>query len=127
MTEDEKRRAGVLFFPGDPELKEIKRRTHNLNLDYNATYEDEVEKRAAILAEILGDLGEGETYRISVGNGVWIGAHATVLNNIGIGDGSVIAACACVRRDVPADTMVAGVPARVIKELEDLATDAQKE
>ena len=71
--------------------------------------------------------GEGETYRISVGNGVWIGAHATVLNNIGIGDGSVIAACACVRRDVPADTMVAGVPARVIKELEDLATDAQKE
>ena len=48
MTEDEKRRAGVLFFPGDPELKEIKRRTHNLNLDYNATYEDEVEKRAAI-------------------------------------------------------------------------------
>ena len=42
MTEDEKRRAGVLFFPGDPELKEIKRRTHNLNLDYNATYEDEI-------------------------------------------------------------------------------------
>lgn len=71
--------------------------------------------------------GEGETYRISVGNGVWIGAHATVLNNTGIGDGSVIAACACVRRNVPADTMVAGVPARVIKELEDLATNAQKE
>lgn len=63
MTEDEKRRAGVLFFPGDPELKEIKRRTHNLNLDYNATYEDEVEKRAAILAEILGDLGEGSFFR----------------------------------------------------------------
>ena len=67
--------------------------------------------------------GEGETYRISVGNGVWIGAHATVLNNTGIGDGSVIAACACVRRDVPADTMVAGVPARVIKELEDLGIE----
>ena len=63
MTEDEKRRAGVLFFPGDPELKEIKRRTHNLNLDYNATYEDEVEKRAAILAEILGDLGEGSFFQ----------------------------------------------------------------
>ena len=63
MTEDEKRRAGVLFFPGDPELKEIKRRTHNLNLDYNATYEDEVEKRAAILAEILGNLGEGSFFQ----------------------------------------------------------------
>ena len=45
------------------------------------------------------------------------------MNNIGIGDGSVIAACACVRRDVPADTMVAGVPARVIKELEDLGIE----
>ena len=74
-----------------------------------------------------GARARGRHTAFSVGNGVWIGAHATVLNNIGIGDGSVIAACACVRRDVPADTMVAGVPARVIKELEDLATDAQKE
>ena len=58
MTEDEKRRAGVLFFPGDPELKEIKRRTHNLNLDYNATYEDEVEKRAAIKSVDIGKQAE---------------------------------------------------------------------
>lgn len=39
----------------------------------------------------------------------------------------MIAACACVSKDVPADTMVAGVPAKVMKELEDFAAVAQKE
>ena len=59
MTEAEKLRAGLLFAPGDPELKAMKLRTHKLNLDYNQTYEDETEKRTAILKEILGDMGEG--------------------------------------------------------------------
>lgn len=59
MREEEKILAGVMFCPGDPELKAIKLRTHNLNLDYNRTYEDETEKRAEILSQILGDLGEG--------------------------------------------------------------------
>lgn len=57
--EEEKIDAGVLFFPGDPELKAIKLRTHNLSVDYNKTHEDEVEKRAAILSDIFGELGEG--------------------------------------------------------------------
>ena len=40
MTEDEKRRAGVLFFPGDPELKEIKRHQAPLQtLQKNASVE----------------------------------------------------------------------------------------
>ena len=38
--------------------------------------------------------GEGETYRITVGDGVWIGARATLMKDITIGDGAVIAACA---------------------------------
>ncbi len=59
MREEEKIRAGILFCPGDPELKAMKLRTHRLNNDYNATYEDETEKRAAILREIIGELGEG--------------------------------------------------------------------
>ncbi len=58
MNEEEKIKAGILFCPADPELKALKLKTHNLNNDYNATYEDETEKRAAILAEILGELGE---------------------------------------------------------------------
>lgn len=59
MREEEKIKAGILFCPGDPELKAIKKRTHNLNVDYNKTYEDETEKRAAILCEMVGELGEG--------------------------------------------------------------------
>lgn len=59
MREEEKIRAGILFDPLDPELRAIKLKTHNLNVDYNHTYEDETEKRAAILAEILGAAGSG--------------------------------------------------------------------
>nr|WP_302593282.1 sugar O-acetyltransferase [uncultured Acetatifactor sp.] len=59
MREEEKIKAGILFCPGDLELRAIKRKTHNLNVDYNSTHEDETEKRAAILKEIIGEFGEG--------------------------------------------------------------------
>lgn len=59
MYEEEKIQAGILFCPADPQLKAIKRKTHNLNVDYNSTHEDEFQKRAAILSEIIGSLGEG--------------------------------------------------------------------
>ncbi len=71
--------------------------------------------------------GTGEKYAITVGRGVWIGARAVVLGNTCIGDGSVVAACACVVKDVPANTLAAGVPAKVIKEFKDLVSDAQEE
>lgn len=51
---------------------------------------------------------------IRIGEGVWIGAHATVLKGVTIGRGAVIAAGAVVTRDVPEGAIVAGVPARVI-------------
>ena len=59
MREEEKIKAGILFAPGDPELRAMKLKAHKLSQDYSRTYEDETEKRAAILAELLGDLGEG--------------------------------------------------------------------
>lgn len=59
MREEEKIAAGILFSPADSELKAIKLKTHNLNVDYNSTHEDETEKRAAILSEIIGEFGEG--------------------------------------------------------------------
>lgn len=59
MTEEEKIDAGVLFWPDAPELAAIKRRTHELNVDYNMTHEGETEKRQAILRQILGRMGEG--------------------------------------------------------------------
>lgn len=62
--------------------------------------------------------GCGEQYTIEIGNGVWIGARSTLVNNISIGDGAVIAACACVNKSVGCDLLVGGVPARTIKVLE---------
>jgi hypothetical protein len=71
--------------------------------------------------------GSGGSYTITVGSGVWIGARSTVLRDTVIADGSVVAACACVIGDVPADTLVAGVPARVMKEFGDRATETDQE
>lgn len=58
MTAEERIFAGQLFAPSDPELVAIKLRTHNLNIDYNATYEHESEKRAELLSRMLGGLGQ---------------------------------------------------------------------
>ena len=60
---------------------------------------------------------------IVIGKKVWIGAHATVLQGVTVGDNAVIAAGAVVTRDVPSNTVVAGVPARIVKTIE---LDAQE-
>lgn len=52
---------------------------------------------------------------IVIGKGVWIGAHVTILPGVTVGDNAIIAAGAVVTKDVPADVIVGGVPAKVIK------------
>lgn len=59
---------------------------------------------------------------IRVGNDVWIGARATILSGITIGDGAIVAAGATVVEDVPPYTIVGGTPARVIKQRFDAET-----
>lgn len=59
MTQEEKKIfAGVLFCPADPALKEIKHRTHDMNIQYNQTSESEEEKRNLLLSQMLGAFGE---------------------------------------------------------------------
>ena len=50
-----------------------------------------------------------------IGNDVWIGSRATVLQGVKVGNGAIIAAGAVVTKDVPAYAIVGGVPAKIIK------------
>ena len=61
------------------------------------------------------DVGIEEYQKIIIGNDVWIGTRATIMDGVNIGHGAVIAANAVVTKDVPPYAVVAGVPARIIK------------
>ncbi len=49
-----------------------------------------------------------------IGRDVWIGAHATILGGVTVGDGCVVGAGAVVSRDLPPGAIAVGVPARVV-------------
>lgn len=55
---------------------------------------------------------------IRIGNDVWLGANVTVLPGVTIGNNVVIGAGAVVTKDIPDNSLAVGVPAKVIKELE---------
>ena len=52
---------------------------------------------------------------IHIGKRVWIGSNATILPGVTIGDGAIVAAGAVVTKDVPENTIVSGVPAKVMR------------
>lgn len=58
---------------------------------------------------------------IVIGKGVWIGAGAVITAGVKIGDNAVVAAGAVVTKDVPADSVVGGVPAKFIKTIDKAA------
>ena len=60
---------------------------------------------------------------IRIGKNVWIGSNAVILPGVTSGDGAVIAAGAAVTKDVPENSVVGGVPARVLRTIQ---TQAQE-
>jgi acetyltransferase-like isoleucine patch superfamily enzyme len=52
---------------------------------------------------------------VEVGSNVWIGYGACVLRGVRVGDNSIVGTNSVVTRDVPANAVVAGIPARVIR------------
>lgn len=55
---------------------------------------------------------------VTIGSDVWIGGNCVILSGVRIGDNVIVAAGAVVTKDVPSNCVVAGVPARVVKQLE---------
>ncbi len=64
----------------------------------------------------MNEQGMGEA-DIIIGNNVWIGYGVQIMSGVRIGTGSVIGAGAIVTKDIPANVLACGIPARIIKEL----------
>lgn len=67
-------------------------------------------------------LAEGKLYRetlklasVVIGRNVWVGSNVSILPGVTIGDNAILAAGSVVNRNVPANSIVAGVPAKVIR------------
>ena len=67
--------------------------------------------------------GLGYNCNMTIGDGCWIGGKSTFVNKIAIGKASIIAACACVCKNVPESVIVGGIPARIIKTLDNEKVD----
>ena len=63
---------------------------------------------------------------VKIGNRVWIGDNVCILPGVTIGDGVIIGANSVVNKDVPSNSIVAGVPARVIKKYDNNTSQWQK-
>lgn len=63
----------------------------------------------------------GKSAPIVIGDDVWLGMNVVVLKGVTIGDGAVIAANSLVNSDIPAGAIAAGVPAKVVAWVKDLA------
>lgn len=64
------------------------------------------------------DWSHVEIKPVTIGDKVWIGLGALIVKGVTVGEGSVVAAGSVVTRDVPPFSLVAGNPARVVRELE---------
>lgn len=68
-------------------------------------------------SQIPGERADNHPAPIHIGKNAWIGSHATILPGVTVGENAIVAAGAVVTRDVPAMSVVGGVPAKVLKKL----------
>ena len=97
----------------------------NAGTQIRCTHSIKIGDRVAIARDVyimdsdshqINDPAHTPDQAICIGNDVWIGARAIILKGVTIGDGAIIAAGAVVNKNVPAHSIVAGVPAKIIRE-----------
>lgn len=66
------------------------------------------------------EAAEARNYSICVGEGCWIGAGTTLGRNVTIGKGCMVLAAACVMKNMPENTLIGGVPARIVRKLDEV-------
>jgi maltose O-acetyltransferase len=97
--------------------------SHNVNIhDTNSHSIDSVLRYHHFLAIMSSGHPETNDFDIQsepivIENDVWIGFNSTVLKGVKIGKGAVVAACSVVTKDVPEFAIVAGNPAKIVKEI----------
>ena len=65
--------------------------------------------------------------KIEIGNNVHIGTNATIMSGVKIGDNCIVGCNAVVTKNIPDNSVVVGVPARVIKSIDDYFEDHKNE
>jgi maltose O-acetyltransferase len=146
-SQRERMLAGDPYVASDPELQRASRRAQELTERYNRTSVNEPAAREAILRELLGSVGDGVEIRppfacdygaqirigartfanfnlvaldvapITIGDNVWLGGGVIVCPGVTIGANTGVGAGPGVVRDLPADVVAVGNPARVIRSL----------
>lgn len=110
---DKANTCNTLFntFSGDIHVSEFVFMGHNVSVLTGTHDYTKKSKERMISAPITG----GDIY---IEKGVWLGSNSTILGPCRIGENSVIAAGSIVTKDIPNNVLVAGIPARIIKQLQ---------
>lgn len=96
-------------------------------LDHNSHSLNYLERRKDLANTIAGhkDWSDVRQSNITIGDDVWIGFGATIMKGVTLGQGCVIGANAVVVQSVPPFTVVAGNPAKVVKNLKEFENENQ--
>jgi len=89
--------------------------TSEISIGYNVAISENVSIWDSDMHEVRKKDNQ-MTKPVRIGNHVWIGTNSVILKGVTIGDNSIIAAGSIVNRDIPANCLAAGNPAKVIKE-----------
>jgi maltose O-acetyltransferase len=97
--------------------------SHNVNIHDTDSHSINTELRSQHFYAIMStghpkeNIFDIKASPVVIDDDVWIGFNSTILKGVKIGKGSIIAACSVVTKDVPPNVIVAGNPAKVIREL----------